>query len=217
MGLQEREAGQRQDRRALCLRDPAQRPANGAHRAAARQESGADGDHRAGPHGRCRAIRKAHGNLRFRYGGRGVRTIPVARQRAARVLGLPGGRRAGQPQPIGHQERGHRRIDRGADPLARSRQPRRPYPGARSGLAVRLLRHPELPSVGVLGGLLGQIPPPDDLAQIRHRPRHLVGRPQGRTNHRGKKTHLTLPSLRDGPLPLPPEGRRGDYRAGPLR
>src|SRR6266702_5135500 len=24
-------------------------------------------------------------------------------------------------------------------------------------------------------------------------------------------THLTLPSLRDGPLPLPPEGRRGDY------
>src|SRR5205809_643873 len=24
-------------------------------------------------------------------------------------------------------------------------------------------------------------------------------------------THLTLPSLRDGPLPLPPEGRRGTY------
>src|SRR5205807_8036629 len=87
-----------------------------------------------------------------------------------------------------------------------------------------------------------------------HRPRHLVGRPQGRTNHRGKKgrgdegrgevslrapadiyplsapgggegwgevgdsrapagAHLTLPSLRDGPLPLPPEGRRGVFRA----
>jgi len=26
-------------------------------------------------------------------------------------------------------------------------------------------------------------------------------------------THLTLPSLRDGPLPLPPEGRRGQFRA----
>src|SRR6267378_6488643 len=26
---------------------------------------------------------------------------------------------------------------------------------------------------------------------------------------RGAGTHLTLPSLRDGPLPLPPEGRRG--------
>src|SRR5713226_7479001 len=26
---------------------------------------------------------------------------------------------------------------------------------------------------------------------------------------RGASTHLTLPSLRDGPLPLPPEGRRG--------
>ncbi len=25
-------------------------------------------------------------------------------------------------------------------------------------------------------------------------------------------THLTLPSLRDGPLPLPPEGRRGVHR-----
>src|SRR5271167_876557 len=25
-------------------------------------------------------------------------------------------------------------------------------------------------------------------------------------------THLTLPSLRDGPLPLPPEGRRGEFR-----
>jgi hypothetical protein len=27
-------------------------------------------------------------------------------------------------------------------------------------------------------------------------------------------THLTLPSLRDGPLPLRPRGRRGSYRAG---
>src|SRR6266852_5279429 len=26
-------------------------------------------------------------------------------------------------------------------------------------------------------------------------------------------THLTLPSLRDGPLPLPPEGRRGQMAA----
>src|SRR5712691_6306569 len=25
------------------------------------------------------------------------------------------------------------------------------------------------------------------------------------------RTHLTLPSLRDGPLPLPPEGRRGEF------
>jgi hypothetical protein len=24
-------------------------------------------------------------------------------------------------------------------------------------------------------------------------------------------THLTLPSRRDGPLPLPPEGRRGNF------
>src|SRR6266513_53771 len=30
-------------------------------------------------------------------------------------------------------------------------------------------------------------------------------------------THLTLPSLRDGPLPLPPEGRRGIFRRCALR
>src|SRR5207249_9837696 len=28
-------------------------------------------------------------------------------------------------------------------------------------------------------------------------------------------THLTLPALRDGPLPLPPEGRRGELAADP--
>jgi len=26
--------------------------------------------------------------------------------------------------------------------------------------------------------------------------------------------HLTLPALRAGPLPLPPEGRRGAYKGG---
>jgi hypothetical protein len=28
-------------------------------------------------------------------------------------------------------------------------------------------------------------------------------------------THLTLPALRAGPLPLPPEGRRGIFGVGP--
>src|SRR6266850_7949242 len=35
------------------------------------------------------------------------------------------------------------------------------------------------------------------------------GRVRWRIPERGAGTHLTLPSLRDGPLPLPPEGRRG--------
>ena len=36
------------------------------------------------------------------------------------------------------------------------------------------------------------------------------GRVRG-ANGFGGATHLTLPSLREGPLPLPPEGRRGDF------
>jgi hypothetical protein len=45
-------------------------------------------------------------------------------------------------------------------------------------------------------------------------------RPEGEGRERGADvlvrgaTHLTLPSLRDGPLPPPPEGRRGALIAG---
>ena len=68
--LQGRKAGQRQDRPAVRVRDPARRPAVRAHRAALRKEPGAHGDHRARAHGRYRAIRKAHGDVRLRHGGR---------------------------------------------------------------------------------------------------------------------------------------------------
>ena len=46
-------------------------------------------------------------------------------------------------------------------------------------------------------------------------------RPGGEDRVRGANelvhapTHLTLPPRRDGPLPLPPEGRRGDFRMRP--
>ncbi len=64
---------------------------------------------------RHRVIRAAHGEFRFRYGGGAVRPIAVARQRAARLLRLAGGRPAGQPERPRHQEPGHRPADRGAD------------------------------------------------------------------------------------------------------
>ena len=48
-----------------------------------------------------------------------IRGIAVAGQRAARILGLAGRRRAGQPQPARHQEQGDRRADRGAGTGAR--------------------------------------------------------------------------------------------------
>jgi hypothetical protein len=37
------------------------------------------------------------------------------------------------------------------------------------------------------------------------------GRVGGACEPDGGGAHLTFPSLRDGPLPLPPEGRRGAY------
>ena len=41
---------------------------------------------------------------------------------------------------------------------ARPGKPRRPHPRARPGLAIRLLRDPALPHLGVPGGVLGQVP-----------------------------------------------------------
>ncbi len=123
----------------------------------------------------------------YRHGGGGVRRVAVAGQRAARILGLAGGRPAGQPQPARHQEPGRRPPDRRADRRPRPREPRRPYSCARPGVAVWLLRDPQFPQHRVLGGVLGQVPPPEGVARLRHRLRHLVGRPDGRAGDRGEE------------------------------
>src|SRR3979411_1599913 len=54
-----------------------------------------------------------------------------------------------QPQSPPRQEPGYRRVDRGADPRAGPRRPRRPHPCPRSGVAVRLLHDPEFSPLGV--------------------------------------------------------------------
>ena len=89
-----------------------------------------------------------------------VRPVAVARQRAARLLGLEGRRRGGQPQPARDQEPGHRRAGRGGHQGAGPRSSRRPHPRARPGAAMGLLRDPALSHRRVARRLLGQVPPP---------------------------------------------------------
>ena len=69
--------------------------------------------------GRQRAVRAARDALRLRHHRRQFRAVDVARQRAARLLGLDRRRPGRQPQHHRHQEPGHRQADR-----ARSCSPR---------------------------------------------------------------------------------------------
>ena len=66
--------------------------------------------------------------------------VAVARQRAARLLGLEGRRHAGFAQLIGHQGSGRRRADRARDLRHRPRRPCRRHPCARPRAPVELLR-----------------------------------------------------------------------------
>ena len=121
--LQGREAGQRQDRPALRVRDPARQPAVRAHRAAlcARISSGWASPRACAP-STPRNTRSAWRPSTTTWPSSSFGAIAVARQRAARVLGLASRRRAGQPQPARHQEPGRRRAGRGADQGARPRR-----------------------------------------------------------------------------------------------
>ena len=64
------------------------------------------------PHRRCCPIREPAAQLGFRRHPRVLAAIAVAGQRAARLLGLAGGRSAGLAQFGRHQEPGGRRADR---------------------------------------------------------------------------------------------------------
>ncbi len=75
-------------------------------------------------------------------------------------------------------------------------EPGGPHARPRPGLAVRLLPDPALPHRVVPRRLLGQIPPPHGLAEIRGRTRHLVDRSQrravGRSQERRSDEAVTL-------------------------
>ena len=66
------------------------------------------------PHRRRRAVSRTGSQFRFRRDHRRRGAIAVARQRAARILGLAGGRHARLAQHHRHQESRDRRTDRAA-------------------------------------------------------------------------------------------------------
>src|ERR1700694_3936356 len=76
----------------------------------------------------------------LRHHHRVVGGIALARQRAARLLGLPGGRHARHAQSHRHQERGGRCAHRPRHRRQGSRRARRCRQGARSGAAMEFLR-----------------------------------------------------------------------------
>ncbi len=180
LGRQERQARQREDRRAADGGVP-ERPAG--HGACARalhpepQPARHPGDD---PHRRHVAVPEPDGQLQFRHDDRGVPAVAVARQRAARVLGLGGGRQARQPQRHRHQEPGRRQAGRRGDLCQGPRDARRGDPGARPGALVE-----PLPRAAILHArhphrALGPLRPAQGHARLRLQPDDLVvGRRQG--------------------------------------
>ena len=94
------------------------------------------------PHGRQRAVQAPRGRARLRHHHRQLRPIGIARERAARFLGLGCRRSQRLAQHRRHQEPGGRQADR----QGRIRQGSRGAAGgnarARSRAAVELLRRP---------------------------------------------------------------------------
>ena len=74
----------------------------------------------------------------------GMGAVAVARQRAARVLGIGGRRPQGQPQPRGHQEQGGRRPHRAAHLRHVARRSGGGHQGARPGAPVEQLRRADV-------------------------------------------------------------------------
>ena len=71
--------------------------------------------------------------IRLRHDRRRLRRVPLARQRAALLLGLGRGRSARQPEPHRHQGSGDRRADRADHRRARPRPARSPAPARSTG------------------------------------------------------------------------------------
>ena len=86
---------------ALRIRDPAERPLLRARRPALRPGPAAPGHRGARAHRGPAAVPGAHGRLRLRHDGVGVRPVRLSRQRAARLLGLRRGRQNGSQNTLG--------------------------------------------------------------------------------------------------------------------
>ena len=151
------QADQRQDRRAadggVLERGPELRAGHSVLQALAR----APRRHRDGAHGGRRPIREPAAQLGLRHDRRLLGAVAVARQRAARLLGLAGGRPGGVAQPRRHQESGRRRADRARHFREEPRRAARRHQGARPGVAVELLRRTAMDLRQGADGALGPL------------------------------------------------------------
>ena len=122
-----RQARQRQ-RRADSVRIPQRRGGVRARPFALRQQSAAHRHRHESAHRRSGAIREPPQQLRLRHDGDRRSGIAVARQRAARLLDLGRGRRAGRQQCDGGEKQGGRQAGRSHHRVARPAEPR--WPGS---------------------------------------------------------------------------------------
>ena len=112
--------------------------------------------------------REPAAQLGFRHHHQRLGRIAVARQRAARLLGLAGGRSARLVQPDRHQKSGGRRDDRSGDLRQEPRRSRRRHQGARPRAAVEPLRRAAMDLRQSAQRALGPLQPPRSDAEIRH-------------------------------------------------
>ena len=123
------------DGRAARRGVPGLRPEPGALRAALQQALERHRHRRLAAPRRSRAVPEPLAQLRLRHHHDGVAGVAVARQRAARLLGLGRRRPAGLAQPRRHQGCGRRRADRAGDLRQGPARTGRRYAGARPGAA----------------------------------------------------------------------------------
>ena len=103
--------------------------------------------------------------LRLRHRGRQFRPVGVPRQRAARLLGLRGGRPRGQPQSDRHQGPGHRQAGRPRDLRQEPRGAGRRHQRARPRALVERFRGAAMVRADGAHRLLGPLRPARDLAR----------------------------------------------------
>ena len=126
--------------------------------------------------GRRHAVHQSRAQSRFRRHDQRLGPVALARQRAARQLGLAGGGSAGLGESRRHQGSGDRYADRSRDLRQGSRRACRRHQGARPRAVVEPLRGAAMDLRQAAHGALGSLRPPGEASRIRRRRR---SRPSG--------------------------------------